>query len=561
MKKKLFITVALFAINTFGQTNYVINFNGANSSVAAGTSVGNGIRSIEFWFKPNVTIDSTAGISGYALIMRDDNTQAEEYGMYIKGTDWTSDRGKLAFFVRYSGVLHEIVSDASAWNAGVWYHVAGVLDPAGGMRLYINGVQQSSTSPAATSATGTDNVNATMLGVWGSVRRFNGQLEEMRIWTRAITPAEIQSKMCQELSPANETGLKAYWKFNEGSGTQVLDATSNGNNGTATNTSWYQDSTCLTLGTYVFQFNGSNTTVDVGSQAGSGLRSVEFWFKPSTTISATSPQTGYSFIIRNDSAQSAEYGVYIKGSDWSVDRGRLAFFVRYSGVLHEILSNSNAWAGGTWYHVAGVIDSITGMSLYIDGVLQSSMDPAATAPTASHANASILGSWASATRFFEGAMDEMRLWTRAITASEIVAKMCDDLVAANETGLRAYWKFNEGAGNTLLDATVNGINGAVTNGLWYIDNYCAVSIAESAASALFFDVYPNPGSGELYVSLANAAGRVHLRVVNQLGQPVAQLDVTGQMTPFDVRALPAGIYFIIGYSEAGTARKKIVISR
>jgi hypothetical protein len=67
--------------------------------------------------------------------------------------------------------------------------------------------------------------------------RFDGVLDELRLWTVARTQDQIQTCMDRELSfedadcPIDWTILKTYWRFNEGQGHDVTDLSGNGNNG------------------------------------------------------------------------------------------------------------------------------------------------------------------------------------------------------------------------------------------------------------------------------------------------------------------------------------------
>src|SRR5690606_15822013 len=80
-----------------------------------------------------------------------------------------------------------------------------------------------------------------------------------------------------------------------------------------------------------------------------------------------------------------------------------------------------------------------------------------------------LGSWSSVGRYFDGQIDEVRIWSTARTKAELLANMHTEL-CNSEAGLAAYYKFNHGVagGNnatvkTLVDATSNGNNGTLTN--------------------------------------------------------------------------------------------------
>ena len=61
-------------------------------------------------------------------------------------------------------------------------------------------------------------------------------------------------------------------------------------------------------------------------------------------------------------------------------------------------------------------------------------------------------------RYFDGRIDEVRIWNIAREQDDIAADMNSTLFG-NENGLVAYYHFNEGEGNTLYDQTGNGHDG------------------------------------------------------------------------------------------------------
>src|SRR5262249_19052432 len=71
---------------------------------------------------------------------------------------------------------------------------------------------------------------------------WDGELDEVRIWNTARSAAEIQSNMCRSLT-GTEPGLMGYWRFDEGSGTTVMDASGHGFDGTLVNGAEWVDST------------------------------------------------------------------------------------------------------------------------------------------------------------------------------------------------------------------------------------------------------------------------------------------------------------------------------
>jgi len=160
----------------------------------------------------------------------------------IAGKQGTNPDKGYAFTCGESGRVEFTHSIDESWNAvstpqilglNTWYHVAGVYDGTS-MKLYVNGILQSSADVSGTPTLGTDVVlnfgdNPTWPG-----RFFHGTLDEMRIWETARTEQEIQDNMTVELT-GSEPGLVGYWNMNEGTGTSISDISGNGNTGTLLN--------------------------------------------------------------------------------------------------------------------------------------------------------------------------------------------------------------------------------------------------------------------------------------------------------------------------------------
>lgn len=119
--------------------------------------------------------------------------------------------------------------DAIPLMNGQWHHLAAVFDiGASETRLYIDGI-------LAGTGTRSIPINITPFpvtignqsdGSW----QFIGLIDEVRLWNVARTEQEIQDSMFRELD-GSETGLSAYWKFNEGQGTTAQDSSGTGNTG------------------------------------------------------------------------------------------------------------------------------------------------------------------------------------------------------------------------------------------------------------------------------------------------------------------------------------------
>lgn len=79
--------------------------------------------------------------------------------------------------------------------------------------IYIDGTAALTT--AATGAIQETSAYDLHLGNDGGGNKFKGSLDEVKIWNRALTSAEITSTMSSENS-GGEANLVAYYKFNQG---------------------------------------------------------------------------------------------------------------------------------------------------------------------------------------------------------------------------------------------------------------------------------------------------------------------------------------------------------
>ena len=78
-------------------------------------------------------------------------------------------------------------------------------------------------------------------------------------------------------------------------------------------------------------------------------------------------------------------------------------------------------------------------------------------------------------RYFDGRIDEVRIWNIAREQADIAADM-NSTLSGNENGLVAYYHFNEGEGNTLYDQTGNGHDGLLVGDPSWSDGYTLSSL-------------------------------------------------------------------------------------
>lgn len=119
-------------------------------------------------------------------------------------------------------------------------------------------------------------------------------------------------------------------------------------------------------------------------------------------------------------------------------------------------------ATGTWYHIAGTYDG-NFVRVYLNGVLQNTTPIVGTIGVSSldlHLGRQALF---PVGRFFDGQVDEVRIWNYARTAGELQAGM-DQVLGGNESGLMAYYRMNDGPGSAIVtDNSSNSNQGAFVN--------------------------------------------------------------------------------------------------
>lgn len=105
----------------------------------------------------------------------------------------------------------------------------------------------------------------------------------------------------------------------------------------------------------------------------------------------------------------------------------------------------------TWYHLAVVLDiSASAAELFIDGSSQGTDTRAVTSIKDSTVSFRIGAMNATPASFFDGLIDDVRIWSDMRTSTEINNNM-DVQLNGDEANLVAYWRFN----NDYLDQTSN----------------------------------------------------------------------------------------------------------
>lgn len=118
---------------------------------------------------------------------------------------------------------------------------------------------------------------------------------------------------------------------------------------------------------------------------------------------------------------------------------------------------------GRWIHVAAIMRDALDMDLFLNGVEIGGRyvgDSNSPISSLSPDDVAKIGYWRSNGENFlyKGQIDELRIWNRSLSISEIRQNMCRKL-GVNEPGLIGHWTFDEISGNVLTDKSPNHFDG------------------------------------------------------------------------------------------------------
>ncbi len=202
--------------------------------------------------------------------------------------------------------------------------------------------------------------------------------------------------------------------------------------------------------------DGTNNYIDFGSPADNHLdigknATIEAWVRFDAL-----PSRSFATLVSKDEGPGATNKwifAYVNGYD-----GRPNTTVMHYDVagMEAMWVCSNPWTPviGRWYHLA-VVKSGNRYTFYRNGLADGTSLMRMAIPRVNYAFQ--LGQCESNFRL-QGALDDVRMWTTALSKDQIQARMNRELTGA-EAGLVGYWTMNGGAGTTIVDSTRFGVNG------------------------------------------------------------------------------------------------------
>jgi hypothetical protein len=251
----------------------------------------------------------------------------------------------------------------------------------------------------------------------GQWQPFDGSIDDIGIWNRALTQQEITNLYTSTVPvsclPAYvpTSGLVGYWPFCG----NANDESGNGNNGTVNGATLTIDRNGNVNGAY--SFDGVSNFIQLNSIliSGNQSRSISFFYKISNN-----PITDYSAISFGGNSTNCSQA----GGDYEI-----GFFnnngisTRADGTCSAVYASSIN--DSEWHHVVFNYDLIDGstfesINIYIDGAYIAAANyNGSTSINTLTLSSLVFGKSNKEVRFFNGKLDDIGIWNRALTDCEI----------------------------------------------------------------------------------------------------------------------------------------------
>ncbi len=339
-----------------------------------------------------------------------------------------------------------------------WQHVAVVWKSGDPLKLYIDGNLDTPTYNSAGVVGTVTNATTLRIGQGGKddvLGGWDGLVDQVRFFDTNLNASEI-SALAATAPSGCAAGPVAHWDFDEGSGQTAADSSGFGNDGQLGSTTGVDanDPTweCVTGG-YALDFNGTSDYVDLGSPASLNLTttySVAGWVK----WKGGNPN---AVIYASGDANADHYRVDVNNCTAN------GLSLREDGdACHP--ATSDLLPADTWHHIAVIKDGDTGTNLafYLDGV----SDGTASAGTSGATGLKRIGARTEATdMFFDGVLDDLRIYDRALSGAEVSALAASPPAACPMALVARYWMEEVASGQSpaqLIDDQVSPLDLSIT---------------------------------------------------------------------------------------------------
>ena len=450
--------------NVAGKFGNAAEFNGSNSNI----SVGNPIPNTDTDVTISAWINLSSGVSSNMHITGTGITTSGSEAPFRATLQYQSANTFRIFALRQVAGTYYLSPNSSLTNitinAGTWYHIAWSYTASGRkLNTFLNGVQID-TDVAMTTTGASVNDGSMIIGSFRTnTAFFNGKIDQVRIFNKELSSTEVTTLYDEVDCPCTTNTINypttnvAYYEFDG----NAEDSTTNGYNGVYSNVTWAQGR----YGT-VGSFNGSSSYIQVANDSFNyTAMTFSVWVNPSAN-------DAYMYIFQNgmyDSRISGTIGWYVRREAGGSLLARGFSSNSLTVPEFDITSSAGDIPLNTWTNVTCVLTP-TSFNIYVDGnstavasaTFTNSITYSANQPASVYIGTAYnYSNGAVYDYFFEGAIDQVRIFSSALSSTD-VADLYDEQYCFdnffNDDSTVATYKLN----NTAFD-DLGYYNGTASN--------------------------------------------------------------------------------------------------
>lgn len=501
-----------------GWANNAASFDGATNGIMADNSpaLNSDFTTISFWVKP----DELPG-SGEVFLISNGGWQ-ERLKISLPS------HGKPVFTTHSEGACCSDMDSGTPLTVGEWTHVAMTHDGTKDI-IYLNGALASEKEVSGALDKTTHPLGIGYDPIDGS-GFFKGSIDEVQIYNRALSAEEIATLFAdQQTAPVVDGDLVASYSFSG----NANDATAYQNHAQVTDALPGTDRFGKINQAYDFNGTSAGITAANSPQHNTDNTTISFWAKPNSL-----PASGEVYLLSNGGWQE-RWKISLPG------HGKPVFTTHSGGACCSDMDSGTPLEVGEWTHVAMTHDGTKDI-IYLNGTLASEKEVSGALDPTTHP----LGMGYDPIDnnfFFDGSLDEVQVYNRALSAEEIAALFtaqstapdnADDEAPSAPVNLQAAVAYTN-ITLSWLPATDNV--GVVAYNV-YKDGVKAMTVGGTAAA---FTGLPQLTSFRFGVSAVDAAGNESLQsFISAVSGEEESQDVTPPTDPANLKA-SVGAYSVL----------------
>ncbi|MEE8390969.1 MAG: LamG domain-containing protein [Anaerolineae bacterium] len=379
-----------------GRVDRAVQFDGVNDYIPMSKNLPGGEVSFGGWVRPERALKKEA-VFGF------NSAGGGNRNLLYYGTGYTAGKGKFCYWDASSGW-----QCSPAYEANAWYHVMVVIDAAGNGTLYINGqAAKTFSTPVRPDPNGTFSLGQEFDGAAPS-DFFQGRVDEARVFGRALSASEVHTLYLGQkpllVLPFEENAPAV-------NGATLVDDSPWGNDATLITADAQDKRVTGQVGAQALALDGADDYLVVTGDLDSSALSFGGWVRPERPLKKEA-------VLAFNAANGNNRNMLYYGTGATAGEGKFCYWDDSAGW-----KCSATYPADAWHYVMVVIDSAGNATLYVDGAAAVSFntavrpDPNGTFSIGQEFDGATPGD------FFQGQVDDVRVYPRALTAGEIVALM------------------------------------------------------------------------------------------------------------------------------------------